>query len=82
MHIINEQTYLPVDQYLKLLLITTRGMGTSPKFARTNINLSLVELNHTLCSLKLGSQHIQANQEDRRVKALIAPHCREHHKAS
>lgn len=40
MHIINEQ-------HPKLLLIATKGMGTSPKFARTNINLSLVELNHS-----------------------------------
>lgn len=40
MHIINEQ-------HPKLLLMSTKGTGTSPKFARTNINLSLVELNYT-----------------------------------
>jgi len=47
-HIINGQIYLPVDQYLKLLLITPSGMGTGLKFASKTINLSLVELNHTL----------------------------------
>lgn len=48
MHIINEHIHLPVDQYLKLFLIATTGTGTGPKFASTNINLSFVELNHTL----------------------------------
>lgn len=43
MHIINKQ-------HPKLLLIATKGMGTGPKFACTNINLTLVELNHTSAS--------------------------------
>lgn len=38
------------EQHPKLLLIATKGMGTGPKFAGTNINLSLVELNHTSAS--------------------------------
>lgn len=49
MHIINEQIYLPIDQHLKLPIATT-GVGTGPKFARTSINLSLVELNHILAT--------------------------------
>lgn len=47
MHIINEQKYLLAHQYLKLLLIATANMGTGPEVANVNINLSLIELNHT-----------------------------------
>lgn len=41
---------LIVNEQHPKLLIATKGMGTGPKFAGTNINLSLVELNHTSAS--------------------------------
>lgn len=76
MHIINEQ-------HPKLLLMATKGMGTSPKFARTKINLSLVELNHTSASAQpkawLSDNIFKLIRKT--GQALTAPHYREHHKA-